>query len=113
MSCPVFVSDELFALALVAQHDADDQNLPGECKSRLERFSSLVGILDHVQHEAEVHDVGRLPFGIRAKDGIPTACGYVQLREQAQVIASTTAVVEQRLRTVQEAEPQQMLHGGR
>ena len=107
----ILILGKLFALGLVSQHDADHQDLPRQLEGGFQRGVALPGILDHVQHEAQIDDVGRLPGTVGSKDRVPACRGYVHAFEHAQVVTAAAAVVEERVPAVEEAESQQVLHG--
>ena len=108
----VLVGVEPLALALVAEHDADDQNLAGQVVCCAERFPALPGIFDHVEHEAEVDYGGRAPPRAAAVNGVPAVRPDVHRPKKPQIVAASAAVVEHGERSVKETEPEQMLERG-
>ena len=65
-----------------------------ELPGLLEGGGAFFRILDDVDDEAEVHDVGRYSRGVWAEDGIPASAGDALLLEQFDVPAMTAAIVE-------------------
>ena len=95
---------------MVGEHDRYDQQTLGERPGPRQGHQPLVDILDHVDHETEIDDIGRFERLVRRKIRIPPGGGEPVFAQAAHVVAAPAAIVEQPIAAIQKAMPRERLH---
>ena len=67
-------------------------------------------VLDHIQYEAEIYDVGRMFWRVRPECRIPAATRHALVDEVVDVVAMAAAVVKNRHRRLDEPMQQRRFH---
>ena len=81
----------------------------GPCRAK--RLAALVRILDDIEDEAEINDVGGAALAVGVERGIPAVTGDVHIGENPQIVAVPAAVVEDGVAAVEESEVEQEADG--
>src|SRR5262245_21160698 len=76
-------------------HNRDGHYLSAQRPCLLESMEALIRILDYIDDEAQVDQIGWPLLFVRAEMGIPPHRRYARLREDSYVVPVPAAVVEQ------------------
>jgi len=97
-------------LVLVGEHNGDHQQPLGQRIGPRQCIEPFVEVLDDVDHEAKVDDIGGHKGLVRRVVGVPAGGPDAIFPQPAQVIPAPAAVVENAVATVQKSVARQRLH---